>query len=221
MGTDIHLSVEHLKRGEWVRAEPQIPNRWYDPKYPDEPGFVHEEWFGQRNYNLFAVLADVRNGRGFAGIETGERLNVIAEPRGLPYGSTVDPDEVEHTPSWLSLRELLDFDWWQTSRHYGVVDARNYRQWKVYGKPRGWSGEVFGGLTKIISNEEMEKLVGDTWPRDEEKYRHVFTRVSWVEPYAEAIGGEWFKFLVRLIRLCKTENDGNMDAVRIVFYFDS
>lgn len=54
-----------------------------------------------RHYQLFAVLADVRNGRGFAGVKTGEVVTPIAEPRGYPDGFEVDGDHhivglVEH-----------------------------------------------------------------------------------------------------------------------------
>lgn len=37
-----------------------------------------------RNYDWFSILADVRNGIGFAGVKTGGRFSVISSPRGLP-----------------------------------------------------------------------------------------------------------------------------------------
>lgn len=37
-----------------------------------------------RNYNLFSILANVRNGVGFAGCKTGEGFEPIAMPRGFP-----------------------------------------------------------------------------------------------------------------------------------------
>ena len=42
------------------------------------------EWFGDRNYDLFAMLANLRNGVGFAGRRRGEVLDPIDEPRGIP-----------------------------------------------------------------------------------------------------------------------------------------
>jgi hypothetical protein len=38
----------------------------------------------ERSYDTFAMLANVRNGRGFAGIKTSDGFPFIAEPRGLP-----------------------------------------------------------------------------------------------------------------------------------------
>lgn len=72
MGCDIHLYVERLNddlQWEFVPAPA-------DAKYG--------EWFGDRNYNLFAMLADVRNGRGFGGVDTGNRVEPISAPRGIP-----------------------------------------------------------------------------------------------------------------------------------------
>lgn len=43
------------------------------------------QWYHARNYNVFAVLADVRNGRGFGGHRTGSGFEPIASRRGVPF----------------------------------------------------------------------------------------------------------------------------------------
>ena len=55
-------------------------------RYTNEQGWedVPSEYGQGRHYQLFAVLAGVRNGRGFAGARTGEAVKPIVEPRGLP-----------------------------------------------------------------------------------------------------------------------------------------
>ena len=45
-----------------------------------------------RNYLLFSVLADVRNGTGFAGVITYKPVVPISEPRGLPDDLPRDED---------------------------------------------------------------------------------------------------------------------------------
>lgn len=42
-----------------------------DEQDEDDPrlGCYHDRWYSGRNYDLFAMLADVRNGRGFAGFD--------------------------------------------------------------------------------------------------------------------------------------------------------
>jgi len=53
------------------------------------PGKSWESYYHERNYDLFAILAGVRNGVAFAGSPTspypeGEKFKPIDEPRGLP-----------------------------------------------------------------------------------------------------------------------------------------
>ena len=64
MGTDIHIAAEIFKGGRWRLADVDLSEN--------------------RNYWAFAVLADVRNGYGFAGIDKGDPITPISEPRGLP-----------------------------------------------------------------------------------------------------------------------------------------
>ncbi len=65
MGTDIHTIMQ--ARGS--------NGQWYD---------VEHQYEEDRHYQLFAVLACVRNGYGFAGVKTGEAVVPISEPRGFP-----------------------------------------------------------------------------------------------------------------------------------------
>ena len=47
---------------------------------------------------LFAILAGVRNGYGFAGCDTGDGFRPIAPPRGLP--GDVSPEVAEEARRW-------------------------------------------------------------------------------------------------------------------------
>lgn len=64
MGTDIH--------GVWQK---RVNDRWED---------IPSNYEQHRDYQLFAVLADVRNGYGFAGVPLGQSVTPISAPRGLP-----------------------------------------------------------------------------------------------------------------------------------------
>ncbi len=68
MGTDIH--------GVFQRHDAST-DTWVDIEH-------NYEMF--RHYQLFSVLAGVRNGTGFAGIKTGDAVTPIADPRGYPEG---------------------------------------------------------------------------------------------------------------------------------------
>lgn len=74
MGTDIHGVFQAFD------AETK---KWQD---------IPSEYEQSRHYQLFAVLADVRNGYGFAGVQTGEPVKPIAKPRGLPPDFEMDDD---------------------------------------------------------------------------------------------------------------------------------
>lgn len=65
-------------------------------RYPGDPPFKTGKPFDNRNYDLFAALADVRNGVGFAGVKTGKAIEPIAMPRGIP--DDADPDTVSMLP---------------------------------------------------------------------------------------------------------------------------
>lgn len=102
MGCDIHMITEIRKNGKWERVL-EIP-----------------ETLKNRNYSVFAFLADVRNSWDINGFK----------PKGLPEdisGLTFDKDEDEdeedyyeidfreersdyHSHSWLTLKELQEAD---------------------------------------------------------------------------------------------------------------
>lgn len=77
MGTDIHSIAQVKRDGQWVTVAIGIAG-------------------DQRNYNTFAMLANVRNGRGFAGCWTSTGFPVIHEPRGLPKDLAAVDDFVEN-----------------------------------------------------------------------------------------------------------------------------
>lgn len=93
MGTDIHVAVEVRKADGWHRAFPddEAKDPWCVQEAAAEPGETdwyktraRVEWYRTRNYNAFAMLANVRNGRGFAGVLTGDGFVPIDDPRGWP-----------------------------------------------------------------------------------------------------------------------------------------
>lgn len=102
MGCDIHLYLERKNGNRWERVPDPIRECWrcdgtgkYGPSVREEfigkpcglcdgTGKRAEHWYHNRNYNTFAILADVRNGHGFAGCDTGNGFNPIAMPRGIP-----------------------------------------------------------------------------------------------------------------------------------------
>jgi len=166
MGCDIHLSVERKNptTGNWDFVSPEglAPQDDWDRKR----GFW--DWCGGRNYGLFSILANVRNGFGFAGVDTGDGYNPIANPKGIPedaspeYLAQVKRWEGDgHSHSFFTVRELLDYDWNQTTRRRGLIDPLEFAfmlQRDVC-KPFSWCG---GSNAAILTFEEMEKYITST-----------------------------------------------------------
>ena len=112
MGCDIHIFVQHREGDRWEHV----------PFRPEDLDEYRQHPLEQRNYLLFAVLADVRSRDG---------VTPIAEPRGLPddIGYPVhgleDPCDGDlyvdleggrkwmgdHSHSWLTLAELEAYPW--------------------------------------------------------------------------------------------------------------
>jgi hypothetical protein len=122
MGCDIHSVAEKRERNTWV-----------------DLGLVPQP-FDWRSYSLFGFLAGVRN---YSAIPS------IAEFRGFPAdASDVTKSDYKkwdmdaHSPSWLLMSELLEFDY-----DAPMIDRRVTRQTG----PNSWSGGVTGTI------EEGEK----------------------------------------------------------------
>lgn len=232
MGTDIHFYVERRESSTspWRTADTWKEETFLDESYTS----VATPFYDDRNYDLFAILANVRNGFGFAGVSTGSGFNIISEPRGWPEDCCPELQamDIDHTPSWLTLAEILAFDWTQVTTKIGWVTLEEWVNWKVDGEPKSWCGGVSGRNIileeSIISstaaaicpqtyqfrwkgNDHMLKLQQALAPVGKEPY----TQVSWQKTYASACAQFWTTTIPRLLVL------GEPNNVRCVFYFDS
>lgn len=97
MGCDIHSQAERRVNGKWERIEGLSPFDW-------------------RDYSVFGFLANVRN---YSAVPP------ISEPRGLPEDAVQGDDSGlgDHSFSWLTVEELLAFDYDKS-----VEDRRVTRQ---------------------------------------------------------------------------------------------
>lgn len=204
MGTDIHTIAQIRASSKWETVAVNIADE-------------------VRNYDSFAVMANVRNGRGCAGIVTGERWEPIDNPRGLPkdfdfcrnmYDEPViyyEDEEKwlgEHSYSWLCLGEIEEYfarikD--KTYRATGVVDVDQYRPDTV---PDWYCGSISGTNIKTVTEKEYHAGVPCT---------HV--QQVWDEPCTDRL---WY--LVEVYNELKSiakDYNCNYEDVRIVFGFDS
>lgn len=106
---------------------------------------IKTEWGMNRDYTLFAILAGVRNGYGFAGCYTHEPLVPIVEDRGLPewLDTSVDEDGCEdyslelynkwYGSKWASPDEK-EFGEWMGDHSHTYMNLREIILWEGWNK---------------------------------------------------------------------------------------
>ncbi|MBH9645074.1 hypothetical protein [Burkholderia vietnamiensis] len=222
------MYVEKLIDGKWVAQGNFSRNEdgWIDGGMKIYDG---------RNYDLFAMLADVRNGRGFAGCKTGEGFNPIAEPKGIPDDASDEFKAIAeqwgcdgHSHSYLTLRELLDYDWTQETGKQGWLSIPEWEQWSRWNRNRGhgpnsYCGFVIGGAVRHISAEDADALFKDVAWADRERvaaeHPSTYAQATWGTPYYRAAGQFMDEAMSKLLKLAG--GSSGIDDVRIVFFFDN
>lgn len=245
MGTDIHLHVEKRSAdtGEWETADPPYSGRdswdnseifgWYpwwlkhdDPLRKEIPDPT------SRHYTVFAFLADVRNGWGFAGVQTGEPIEPQFKERGIPidttYRETVydkDGNVVGGSPNWLgdhsftwaTLRELKDAPWKVTVKTCGVIHHKRYAEWSVQGGPPkgGWGGSIFGKGIRTFDEKDFKGIMAAGQVQEED-----YVRVWWEwHPLIECQFRKWL--YSQPMQDLLEEVGNNPDHIRVLMGFDS
>lgn len=192
MGCDIHIVIQRQEPdGAWRELPWQ--HVWsHDGKDSAVKGVpIAPDVFRNRNYDLFGILANVRNGSGFAGIQTGEGWPSIADDRGFPDDFDADkalPDPAypeygprslgDHSFTWVSLDELKAFDWDGTETWlYGVVPAEQYERLSASGEsPDSYCGGTHGpGIVTYDPDDYKAAKIAGALP----KRPHV--RMGWPE----------------------------------------
>lgn len=212
MGTDIH----------GVFQKKAADGSWQD---------VESNYEQDRHYQLFAALADVRNGYGFAGVKTGESIPSIAARRGLPadflliddahpviqldfidarrrkYAEEDNDHAVwmgDHSHSWLSGDEMLE--WYKRAPlvlRTGILDRAVYEAWDKVGNPASWCGGISGPAIIQIDDTEAAKVAVPGWT-------HI--RCEWTQNLIEELD----YFFIEIKRLVELHGE-----IRFVFGFDS
>ena len=242
MGCDIHLYVEVKDGADWKSLREPVPNPYYDESEPEEdresPTNLPRSYSG-RNYGLFAILADVRNGHGFAGTDLGDSTKPIAQPRGLPSDvSTAIGAESEqwgvdgHSHSYFTLAELYAHDW--SSPVVNRSQVRRTREWR---SAPVWSDrDTRAGVTDDDSfalkvqdlfqsyGNEMYEHMAD-WKFEmcgwsSEGHAGGWRAIEWTTTHRDQVGAAWFLLLFDMAVAAYRRAIQTAD-VRIVFWFDN
>lgn len=215
MGCDIHSIAQVKKDGKWVTKIPRVAD-------------------DNRDYNSFAILANVRNGYGVAAVTTGEGWTPIAQPRGLPNDIELIEESVEspvwywdfdekkeepettvwlgdHSHSWLTLDEIEAY--WEINKHgtylrVGVLDREQYEKLKSGETPTQWCGGICGPNIKVVHYTQVTH---------EPDYTHV--QCEWSVPREKAV--HYLPDLIEALRKLRDDEKVSSRDIRFVFGFDS
>jgi hypothetical protein len=233
MGCDIHIKAEVREGNEWNIVGRVFKNLYWKEEtegdYTYYFGPLTDEPYEGRSYNLFSILADVRNDRGFAGISTGEGFEPIAMPRGVPddaspeYRALVERWGIDgHSHSWLTLDELKTFPW--DDKHtvqYGVVSEEKYLERQKSGEDyKLYSGDIWGPKIVTLRKAQYDTLAKESPDRLDklrEEGARLYIRDEWRVSYREAVGLRFFEITLPALEMLKTDSND----VRIVFFFDN
>jgi len=235
MGCDCHVYVEtKLPNGNWATFPPtNVPCEWCNgtgksgngtacfscngSKVTNDP----QGWYHSRNYNVFAILADVRNNYGFTPIAMPRGIpedTAIIETHDLPYDERTYVSFGDHSFSWLLLQEILDYDWDQPVAKHGMVSVAEYKEWATKGKPNSWSGGVGGGGVRIIDAETMGEFI-KTGQVTSDPRVHYYAEVHWEDTCRASCAP--FLQRMELLRERAAKEGFKPSDVRLVFGFDS
>jgi len=199
------------RRHPWDRCKTRLP-----------------ECFTNRNYAKFALLGDVRNGYGFAGVKTFVPLQAISKNRGRPNDISKEAEAKlsnEHSDGWVTLQELLEYDYTKPLGETGVITERQFLDAIYHRKdPESWSGGVSGKDIVVLSPENWINLFAsrDTFGvKIDGQYdptKTYYIQYGWEVPLATAVPDvlEMIEYLKPLV-----PKGGTPDDVRVVFDFDS
>lgn len=203
MGCDIHTRVEYMNHNEdWVCGDFFRINPYYSGKdpYATNPYSVVEVC-DDRNYELFAVLANVRNY---------DDLPYIDEPRGIPDNACAltrrdyrEWGRDAHSASYFTLKELIDWNKSASSKvqRSGMVSPEDAAMLDSTGK----TPEVWCGFTTD------ERWVCREW---EEEYKPLDHLIAELKRRGEDLR-LWYDFHSEEEVLERAEK------LRFVFWFDN
>ncbi len=231
MGCDSHPNIEvRNSAGKWKVVDSKT--RCYDKLNFERDGkSAWDVWdkehntalnklLGSRNYTLFSVIADVRNGEG---------IHPLFADRGLPedvsqeVANDIPYDCDYHSHTYFTLRELMEVDWDEVAQEHGesFLYADQYADYIETGKipddALDWCPNYKN--CREVSAQEMTLLLVTNDPRKLVRMCNSYRTGPYVVVAGQrsyrAIAPELLDVIEELKKL------GPPDDVRVVIAFDN
>lgn len=194
MGCDIHLYVEIKENGKWKHGQKKEDK--YNEGFFDVP--YEQKLFTDRNYTLFAFLANVRN-YGY--------IKPICESKGLPLDISKDLKIISeswgedgHSHSFFTLEELKKaFDPKKTVTCSGLMSNDQWNKFEA----------------SLISKKPDYNLM---YPYCQGTTEKNFSFHTWEVPFLFKYKGFIECVINKLNSMFPNKKD---DEIRIIFWFDN
>ncbi|MEM7005625.1 MAG: hypothetical protein AAF498_07075 [Pseudomonadota bacterium] len=238
MGLDISFFVEVRRNGRWESADKWTATEEWEIEEgaPSLSVAFEDSFYNARDYEMFSILANERQSPGLVGKRDGGTLQCVSRPKGFPLDASsnlkawIDVFQTDirgwnvTSPSWLSLDELVNFDWEKhVSLHY-QMQGEDYLKMlnnESYGKIRGHWG---GAMSEVRARQKLSSKFKTTPEEAAARIRSgrviapkwVLKRsMNIIETVTYGDIAYWFKkdVMERMSQLGEQEN------VRCVFYF--
>lgn len=214
-GQDYQINVDVLGLGD-------APNDWRS---------FDREVLCDRNYILFAILADVRNGYGFAGCETHEPIKPLrtSEQSRLPNDMLFSPrcqslsptsDNYTYNRRWLgyhnqhviAAEEILGYDFQQRLVESGLFDIENFIRFMGGDRDVKYSYDIWGEA--IVKHPRVDLTDGKAVVFNTKGYTHIPAKWNDDKPIIEYV-----KDFVADVKQIVADNPDY--DIRLVIGFDS
>ena len=213
MGCDIHVLTEKYNKNKgWINVDDWRINPYYGDNEYETEKYEIKTCYDNRNYELFTVLANVRNYYN--------NIVCIKEPKGIPNDISEESNnyienwgEDGHSHSWYTLKEL--YDYWVNmngkTKRTGILVGSVLDNFDKKGEePTLWSQGYWGN----------EKSARRTWEVEYNPLTEFITVL--IERFCDEfwifhIKKEEYKTDERL----KKSIEENGDNYRVIFFFDN
>ena len=216
MGCDIHPAIEFRESANspWKAVKFKNP---YFGKHGDTEEFTYGLPM-DRDYDTFAILGNVRNGTAFAGCDTGDGFDPMSDNRGVPEDISEEAKQVlsdQHSATWVTLAEILAYDWERSAKHRGWVNAVEFEAWdriKEWNpRPKSYCGGVSGGSVNHVSVQEMRtkvsSIVGTKRGKEfedaiailKQRYGSTYCLIEWETSYSHDGRQVWTNVLPKML----------------------
>lgn len=206
------MYAEVRKNGVWEKAGSIFPSAFSEMR-----GKLTDRVCDERNAFLYELFGWTTNKA-----EKYTVIHPISELRGIPNDASKEIANNHYFcfggfTSYVTLNEILNYNWDATISHIGRIPEKSYVHWKRDGiLPARWDRHISGEDKKVITSFVMNGILDGSIQRDEGIKYYVAVEYA-PKSYKEYCSFFCSTSLPLLINL--VPQNGNYEDVRVVYTF--